>query len=126
MSVPRGIYCAIYFLVYPGVFWMIYILRVVPRGTDKFFAIKNIFSLQEIRLSSPYVGMQKDEKVMRTQYHKKIFTHKNVITQYFWVRYKIYYNTSRYTPKNFYNVPRDTICLYIYIYIYIHIYLTLF
>ena len=71
MSVPRGIYCAIYFLVYPGVFWMIYILRVVPRGTDKFFAIKNIFSLQEIRLSSPYVGMQKDEKVMRTQYHKK-------------------------------------------------------
>ena len=117
MSVPRGIYCAIYFLVYPGVFWMIYILRVVPRGTDKFFAIKNIFSLQEIRLSSPYVGMQKDEKVMRTQYHKKIFTHKNVITQYFWVRYKIYYNTSRYTPKNFITYPEIQ---YVYIYIYIY------
>ena len=110
MSVPRGIYCAIYFLVYPGVFWMIYILRVVPRGTDKFFAIKNIFSLQEIRLSSPYVGMRKDEKVMRTQYHEKIFTHKNVITQYFWVRYKIYYNTPGYTLKKFHNPPSDTIC----------------
>ena len=43
ISVPEAIYCAIYYLVYPEVFLVIYILRVVPRGTDKFFCDKIYF-----------------------------------------------------------------------------------